>query len=1071
MAQFGSLIESLLSSDNTIRSTAEDSYESMNAVVKIPGLIQLIIETSVPLEVRGLATVLLRRLYVSNFDDFWPQLPQESQNQLKLQMINCVQQEKNGPIKKKVCEGVAELARNLLDDGVNKWPEFIKFLFECAHSSDADARECALIIFSSVPGIFGNDQNQYLDIRSQATKATASFLTANETDNNLLNHFKELLPYMLQCIAESIEKLEDDSLLKCLIDISEYVPKYFKFQLDMYFNLIIKVLSDDKIEENWKHLALESVVLFAENASAIMRKHSEIITTLVRLVLMMMVDLDDDDDWAIADEIEESDNESNPVVGESALDRLCCGLGGKTMLPHIISIIPVMLQNADWKQRHAGLMAISACGEGCHAQMTQVLPSIVEAILPFFQDQHPRVRYAACNAIGQMSTDFAPALQKKFADKIVPGLLRVMEENFLFPRVQAHSGAALVNFSEDCPKHILTIFLEPIMNQLECVLTTKFNELVEKGNKLVLEQVVTTLASVADTAQEKFEVYYPKFMPCLKYIFQNATSQELRNLRGKTIECISLIGLAVGKEKFMQDCSEMMELLLKTHVDWQDLPDDDPQISYLISAWARICKIMGRDFEPYLPLVMEPVLKAASFKPEVALLDSDDMKVLENDNEWQFVTLEDQQSFGIRTAGLEEKATACQMLVCYARELKGGFVEYTEQVVKIMVSHLKFYFHEGVRVAAAECLPPLLECAQIKGPEYLRNIWQYICPELLKAIESDPELSVKAEHMSSLSQCIELMGVNCLTDELMQKLSVILNDILETHFKRHEEKLKEKQTDEDYDEENESEEENDYNLVLSKVSDIIHSLFGTYKELYLPNFQQLLPQFVRLISPDRPWSDRQWGLCIFDDLLEFAGPSSQMFIQYFLESMVKSITDQRPEVRQAAAYGVGVMAKFGGPAFAGTCSEVLPLLTRVIQEATSRSPENVCATENAISAVAKICRYNSSQISNMNEVLSLWLSWLPIWEDEEEAMQVYDYLCELIELNNPVVLGANNCNLPNLLKIFVQSFHLNAVSIRSETGLRIINIIRQLKGNDQIFHACLSELTPDQQNTLMLALS
>lgn len=55
----------------------------------------------------------------------------------------------------------------------------------------------------------------------------------------------------------------------------------------------------------------------------------------------------------------------------------------------------------------------------------------------------------------------------------------------------------------------------------------------------------------------------------------------------------------------------------------------------------------------------------------------------------------EQQNFGIRTAGLEEKATACQMLVCYARELKEGFAEYTEQVVKIMVAHLKFYFHDG----------------------------------------------------------------------------------------------------------------------------------------------------------------------------------------------------------------------------------------------------------------------------------------------------------------------------------------------------------------------------------------
>lgn len=35
-----------------------------------------------------------------------------------------------------------------------------------------------------------------------------------------------------------------------------------------------------------------------------------------------------------------------------------------------------------------------------------------------FPPQHPRVRYAACNAIGQMATDFAPTFQKKFHDKV-----------------------------------------------------------------------------------------------------------------------------------------------------------------------------------------------------------------------------------------------------------------------------------------------------------------------------------------------------------------------------------------------------------------------------------------------------------------------------------------------------------------------------------------------------------------------------------------------------------------------------------------------------------------------------
>lgn len=41
-----------------------------------------------------------------------------------------------------------------------------------------------------------------------------------------------------------------------------------------------------------------------------------------------------------------------------------------------------------------------------------------------------------------MSTDFAPLFEKKFHDKVVPGLLHLMDDN-ANPRVQAHAGAAL----------------------------------------------------------------------------------------------------------------------------------------------------------------------------------------------------------------------------------------------------------------------------------------------------------------------------------------------------------------------------------------------------------------------------------------------------------------------------------------------------------------------------------------------------------------------------------------------------------------------------------------------------
>lgn len=50
-------------------------------------------------------------------------------------------------------------------------------------------------------------------------------------------------------------------------------------------------------------------------------------------------------------------------------------------------------------------------------------------------------------------------------------------------------------------------------------------------------------------------------------------------------------------------------------------------------------------------------------------LSAQDMENMSEDDGWEFVNLGDQQSFGIKTAGLEEKATACQMLVCLNYDL------------------------------------------------------------------------------------------------------------------------------------------------------------------------------------------------------------------------------------------------------------------------------------------------------------------------------------------------------------------------------------------------------------------
>lgn len=174
----------------------------------------------------------------------------------------------------------------------------------------------------------------------------------HDKEENIYKHFSELVPALVQVTAQSVEKQDDDALIKVLIDLAETMPKFLRGQLDNIMQMCMNIFSNEEMLDSWRQLALEVLVTLAETAPAMVRKVGEkYIVSLVPLVLKMMTDLEEDEKWSFSDEIIEDDNDSNNVVAESALDRLACGLGGKTMLPQIVQNIPTMLNNSDWKYR------------------------------------------------------------------------------------------------------------------------------------------------------------------------------------------------------------------------------------------------------------------------------------------------------------------------------------------------------------------------------------------------------------------------------------------------------------------------------------------------------------------------------------------------------------------------------------------------------------------------------------------------------------------------------------------------------------------------------------------------
>lgn len=93
-----------------------------------------------------------------------------------------------------------------------------------------------------------------------------------------------------------------------------------------------------------------------------------------------MMEIEEYDDWNDHDDADDEDETSNAYCGEQALDRFSLALGGKTLITVLMSLMPALLQNPDWKHRHVGLICIGVVGEGSLKYVQPILNDVVKNV-------------------------------------------------------------------------------------------------------------------------------------------------------------------------------------------------------------------------------------------------------------------------------------------------------------------------------------------------------------------------------------------------------------------------------------------------------------------------------------------------------------------------------------------------------------------------------------------------------------------------------------------------------------------------------------------------------------------
>lgn len=62
---------------------------------------------------------------------------------------------------------------------------------------------------------------------------------------------------------------------------------------------------------------------------------------------------------------------------------------------------------------------------------------------------------------------------------------------------------------------------------------------------------------------------------------------------------------------------------------------------------------------------------------------------------------------------------------------------------------------------------------------------------------------------------------------------------------------------------------------------------------------------MHIQAEGRPPAHKQWSLCVFDDLLEYASSNAGKYKEFFLQPMLKCVCDKSPPVRQVRVLWAG----------------------------------------------------------------------------------------------------------------------------------------------------------------------
>ncbi len=556
----------------------------------------------------------------------------------------------------------------------------------------------------------------------------------------------------------------------------------------------------------------------------------------------------------------------------------------------------------------------------------------------------------------------------------------------------------------------------------------------------------------------------------------------------------------------------------------------DITFEYILPACARISKALGTHFDPFLQVVMEPLLCGAVQEIQFSMVDAEDDDVegeVTHDDETGTESAVVSLGGGVRkrvtlnTHAVQQKNQAARIIYEFANSLRGHLRGYVIPMLEALITLVVDKQSADIRSSAALALSKTFE-AYVHAielgflgatPDQMEVVMSGCLTKILEAVRNETDPTSRACEIESFRDIL----VACFTSgeesadgfrsnqRVKPSMQLSVGIMKELLAQCAESLLRRKQKEDSIagnagydaeDRENCAEQLEEEEELLGSLTDSLGQLIKVHGEAFMPTFDAVIaPAFSVYLAPQHPVSLQIIAVCLVDDAIEFGGAAALKYIPTLLPALLRNIASPDHVLRQCSVYGIA-RAVYGAPEqVAQQLSTVLSTLVGFAQDPAAEEEENEGSKENAVFAIGTVAcepvyRAAVSACSgvSVSQLASLWLANLPLRADEKEAKTACRQLCDAVERSDAVVTGENFSNLQEILRVIAEVFSTHllirqaasaqqiAIDESAPTPLahpltieRLKGVVKHLTGgavNSQQLQSAFGALTPEQQDAL-----